>query len=562
MIFRTSRSYLLSKKSKGTTKVFAKNKKADLFTGGTPSLRGTLIKIAVLGLIDAGVVFVLMTLIAKHAWNIFALLAIIGLAINFIYLRRGGLPAKYLAPGVILLLIFQVYVVGFSGYISTTNYGSLHNGSYESALDAIKQSAYAPIEGAVEYELKVAEGDNKSLLFIASDFEAGKTYVGGTDYSKNPFREVTVADGLTKDEYGGVKSLKGVRILSDEEITNRSAEVTGTKVPMGPSVEKDGFLATTDAFMAQHYGYQYIYNEKNQTIKRVSDGVTFVADNKVGFFVNPADGELLSEVGWKVNVGFKNFSRIFNDKELRGPLTGILIWTFAFALLTVLSTFILGLGLALLLNDERIRGIRIYRAFLILPYAFPAFLSAYVWKGMFATENGFINRSILGLDNADGIPWLTETGPARIAVLLVNLWLGFPYMFLIATGALQAIPSDLSEAAGIDGAGPWKIFKLIKLPLLLVSLAPLLIASFAFNFNNFTIIYLVTGGGPIIDPTLKITAGGTDILITFVYRIAFGGAGGADYGLASAFSILIFAIIGSISFFSFRRTKALEEVTA
>lgn len=542
--------------------MFTRNKKAGLYTGGVPSLRGTLIKIAILGLIDAGLVFVLMLLIPKHAWNLVALLVIIGFAVNFIYLRRGGLPAKYLAPGVILLLIFQVYVVIFSGYISTTNYGSLHNGSYESALDAIKQSAYAPIEGSVEYELKVAEAADGSLLFIATDFEGGKTYVGGSNYSKNPFREVSAADGPVKDEYGAVVSLKDTKILSDEEITNRSVEVTTTKVPMGPDVEKDGFLSTTDAFTAQHYGYQYIYNEADRTIKRVSDGAVFIADNKVGFFVNPKNGELLSEVGWKVNVGFKNFTRIFNDKELRGPLTGIVIWTFLFAFLTVISTFILGLGLALLLNDERIKGLKIYRAFLILPYAFPAFLSAYVWKGMFATENGFINRTILGLDNGNGINWLTETGPARAAVLLVNLWLGFPYMFLITTGALQAIPSDLSEAAGIDGAGPWKIFRLIKLPLLLVSLAPLLIASFAFNFNNFTIIYLVTGGGPIIDPTLKITAGGTDILITFVYRIAFGGAGGADYGLASAFSILIFAIIGSISFFSFRRTKALEEVTA
>jgi arabinogalactan oligomer/maltooligosaccharide transport system permease protein len=542
--------------------VFTRDKKASLYTGGVPSLRGTLIKIAILGLIDAGLVFVLMLLVPKKAWMMVVLLSVIGLAVNFIYLRRGGLPAKYLAPGVILLLIFQVYVVGFSGYISTTNYGSLHNGSFEAALDAIKQSAYAPIENSIEYELKVAETSDGSLLFIATDFESGKTYVGGSDYSKHPFSEVTIADGLVKDEFGGVTALKGAKILNDEEITNRSVEVTTTKIPMGPNVEKDGFLSTTDAFTAQHYGYQYFYSEENRTIKRVSDGAIFVADNKVGFFVNKQNGELLSEVGWKVNVGFKNFSRIFNDKELRGPLTGIVIWTFLFAFLTVISTFILGLGLAILLNDERIRGLKIYRAILILPYAFPAFLSAYVWKGMFATENGFINRSILGLSNDDGVPWLTETGPARIAVLLVNLWLGFPYMFLISTGALQAIPADLSEAAGIDGAGPWKIFRLIKLPLLLVSLAPLLIASFAFNFNNFTIIYLVTGGGPIIDPTLKITAGGTDILITFVYRIAFGGAGGADYGLASAFSILIFAIIGSISFFSFRRTRALEEVTA
>ena len=541
--------------------MFKKNRKASLYTGGEPSLRGTLIKIALLGLIDAGLVFVIMLLVAKHAWTMITVLSIIGIAVNFIYLRKGGLPAKYLAPGVILLLIFQIYVVLFSGYISTTNYGSLHNGSFEEALDAIKQSAYAPIEGSIDYELKVAEAKDKSLLFIATDFEGGKTYVGGRDYAKYPFHEVTATDGLVKDSYGAVTGLKDATILTDDQITDRSVEVTSTKVPMGPNVEVDGFLSTTDAFTAQHYAYQFIFNEKDKTIKRISDGVIFVADGSRGFFTNPKDGEILSEVGWKVNIGLRNFTRIFNDEQLRGPLIGIVIWTFLFAFLTVISTFILGLGLALLLNDSRIKGLKILRAFLILPYAFPAFLSAYVWKGMFATENGFINRSILGLDNSHGIHWLTETGPARAAVLLVNLWLGFPYMFLISTGALQAIPADLSEAAGIDGAGPWKIFRLIKLPLLLVSLAPLLIASFAYNFNNFTIIYLVTGGGPIIDPTLKITAGGTDILITFVYRIAFGGAGGADYGLASAFSILIFAIIGSISFFSFRRTKALEEVT-
>jgi arabinogalactan oligomer/maltooligosaccharide transport system permease protein len=227
----------------------------------------------------------------------------------------------------------------------------------------------------------------------------------------------------------------------------------------------------------------------------------------------------------------------------------------------VLTTFVFGLILALIFNDTRIRGLKIYRAIFILPYAFPAFLSAYVWRGMFNTQTGFINRSILGFMGENPIPWLEQQGPARAAVLLVNLWLGFPYMFLICTGALQAIPNDLTEAAGIDGASPWKIVKLIKLPLLLVSLAPLLIASFAYNFNNFGAIYLLTGGGPFLDPTLKVEAGATDILITFVYRIAFSRSVGADYGLASAFSVLIFLIIGSISYFSFKRTRGLEELT-
>jgi arabinogalactan oligomer/maltooligosaccharide transport system permease protein len=158
------------------------------------------------------------------------------------------------------------------------------------------------------------------------------------------------------------------------------------------------------------------------------------------------------------------------------------------------------------------------------------------------------------------IQWFEQQGAARAAVLLVNLWLGFPYMFLICTGALQAIPNDLTEAASIDGASAWKIIRLIKLPLLLISLAPLLIASFAYNFNNFGAIYLLTGGGPFLDQTLKVSVGATDILITFVYRIAFSGSIGADYGLASAFSVLIFMLIGSISFFSFKRTRGLEEL--
>lgn len=259
----------------------------------------------------------------------------------------------------------------------------------------------------------------------------------------------------------------------------------------------------------------------------------------------------------------KNFNTIFGKEELRAPLLKIFSWTVIFAVSSVLSTFVLGLALALLFNDERIRGKKIYRSIMILPYAFPGFLSAYVWKGMFSKDYGFINFNILGCNPAKGgdcIPWLAEEGWAKWAVLLCNLWLGFPYMFLITTGALQAIPSELTESAVIDGATPWQQFRLIKLPLLLVSLTPLLISSFAFNFNNFTLIYLLTQGGPIDSTTSGYEAGGTDILITFVYKIAFSTGHGRDYGLASAFSILIFFVVATFSLISFRRTRTLEDV--
>ena len=140
----------------------------------------------------------------------------------------------------------------------------------------------------------------------------------------------------------------------------------------------------------------------------------------------------------------------------------------------------------------------------------------------------------------------------------MNLWLGFPYMFLICTGALQAIPGELTEAGVMDGAGPMRRFWSITLPLLMVSVAPLLIASFAFNFNNFSLIFMLTGGGPNY-PGLPIIMGETDILISMVYSVAFE-SGVKQYGLASAMSIMIFFIVGFISWLGFRQTRKLEEI--
>ena len=259
--------------------------------------------------------------------------------------------------------------------------------------------------------------------------------------------------------------------------------------------------------------------------------------------------------GWRVGVGFENFTKMFADERLSAPFFQILVWTFAFALLSVLTTFALGLFLAIVFNDPRMRGRKIYRSLLILPYAFPAFLSALVWRGMLNTRFGFINEVLLG--GAD-IPWLTNEWLAKLSILGVNLWLGFPYMFLVCTGALQSIPGDITESARMDGAGRFRVFRSITLPLLMISVAPLLIASFAFNFNNFTLIYMLTGGGPNFSGTPYVI-GHTDLLISMVYSVAFE-SGLKQYGLASALSILIFLIVGTISYIGFRRTRSLEEL--
>ena len=184
----------------------------------------------------------------------------------------------------------------------------------------------------------------------------------------------------------------------------------------------------------------------------------------------------------------------------------------------------------------------------------PGVLSMLTWRGMYNEDNGIINR-IIGAE----LPWLSDPTLAKAAVLITQLWAGTPYMFLICTGAIQALSSEVIEAAQVDGASPSKIFWKIKLPLVLYSLTPLLIASYAYNFSNFNAIFLLTGGGPQIIESGGI-AGHTDILISYTYRLAFTAGKGNDYGLASAVSFLNFAIIAIISVYGFRKSKSVENM--
>ena len=198
------------------------------------------------------------------------------------------------------------------------------------------------------------------------------------------------------------------------------------------------------------------------------------------------------------------------------------------------------------------RGQGIYRLLLIIPYGLPGILAVLVWKAMLNPDFGFINQ-VIGSD----IGWLTEPNLARFSVLMVNLWMGFPYFFLVCSGALTAIPVDLKEAAFVDGASGRYAFRTVVLPLLLVATAPLLVTTFAFNFNNYALIELLTQGGPF--PGTINDGGSTDLLINFTFRLAFNQAN-QQLGLASAIAMLIFVIVGTVAAYGFRITRKLEEI--
>ncbi|QIV88231.1 ABC transporter permease subunit [Glutamicibacter mishrai] len=497
------------------------------------SIGSILIKIIVIAIVDATAVFALFTAIGREAWAIATVIAVITVLINVVYFKKGWLPAKYLLPGTIFLLIFQVFVIGYTGYIAFTNYGSGHNSDKADAVSALLQSNQERVEGSPGYPVKVYSGDDGLAMLIERE---GQQLIGDEIDALAP------VDPASLGEY---------KELTFADLLGRQQEVTSLKVPVSDN-PADGTLRTSDGRTAYQYTSSLKYDEAADTMTDQKTGLVY-KDTGVGAFTADDGTQLMP--GWSINVGFDNFSRAFTDSSIRGALFSVSVWTFAFALLSVASTFFLGLFLAIVFNDMRMKGRKIYRVISILPYAFPAFLGGLVWAGMLNKDFGFVNQVLFG---GAGIPWLTDPWLAKFSVLWVNLWLGFPYMFLVCTGALQSIPQELSEAATIDGAKPFQIFRLIKLPLLLVSVAPLLISSFAFNFNNFNVIYMLTEGGPRLEDA-GLNVGATDILISMVYKVAFVGSQ-RDYGLASAFSIIIFVIVAIISIISFKQTKALEEL--
>src|SRR5699024_374794 len=173
------------------------------------------------------------------------------------------------------------------------------------------------------------------------------------------------------------------------------------------------------------------------------------------------------------------------------------------------------------------------------------------WSNFYNRDFGLINE-MLGLN----LDWFGDPSLAKVAVLLTNLWMGFPYMFIVSTGALQAIPDELMGAARMDGAPRLQSTSKILLPLLLVAVAPLLVSSFAFNFNNCNASELLPEGGPRADGP---GGGAAGALISTVYRIAFGGSG-ADFGSASAVSVCLYVLTGVLAAVQFRFTNVLEDV--
>lgn len=247
-------------------------------------------------------------------------------------------------------------------------------------------------------------------------------------------------------------------------------------------------------------------------------------------------------------VGWRNFGQIFSwsngNNAFAYTFGEILLWTLIWAFFATFTNYFLGMLVALAINKKGIKGKKIFRGILVLTIAVPQFISLLYISNMFGTD-GIVNRTLLSWGwISQPLPFFTNATWARITVIVINIWVGIPYLMLMISGVLMNIPADLYESAKIDGANAWQQYTKITLPYTLFVTGPYLLTSFTGNMNNFNVIYLLSGGGPKTNIAMSSSAGETDLLVTWLFKLTMNDK---NYYMASVIGILVFVVVAFIS---------------
>ncbi len=460
-------------------------------------------------------------------------LVLIGIVLSLlsviVWYKKSFLSYRFLFPGMMCFLIFTIFPIFFSVLISFTNLGTGHFFSKEEATKTLLQNSYLP-ENPESLNFQLFVSDNQ--YFLNSD-----SYIA-------QFR-LDQKEAVHLIALGENSKTQSLTILPLKEVYKLSPKLKALTFVL-PN-QRELSYHRTDLLIEKKALYKI--HPKTGHLENQQTGETYIANHDTGFYVEK-DSKKKILPGFYTFVGVNNYLNVFTNPNFKKTFLKVSTWTFIWALVGVALSFSLGISLAIFLNDKNLKGKAIYRNLLILPYSIPFFISVLVFKGMFSKDFGIINETLKYL-TLSPVPWLENAFWAKISCLLVNLWLGFPYMFLVTTGILQSIPESVYEAAKIDGANRWHRFRHITFPMVLNAITPLLIGSFAFNLGNFVGIYLLTGGGPAMDGATT-PAGETDILISYTYRLAFEGAGGQLFGMASSIALFIFVIITILTVINFK----------
>jgi len=482
----------------------------------------------------------LVVLMYAQGEYLFAIVTLIllssGLAIFF---RRRAQAWRYVWPGLAGMVLFVLFPLACTIAIAFTNYSSTNQLSFERARQVLLDRQF---QAGESYPFSLwSTSDNQWRLQLDS---AGKHFIS-PPFALSGKGEQTLTLSETQQPPTGERAM-----LRDITKNRQALSQLTALLPDGTQLRMSS--------LRQFSGTQPLYRlAEDNSLTDKQTGKIWYPNDDTGFWqTKDANQQWTSEKlspGYTVAVGWDNFLRVLTDKGIQQPFVAIFIWTVIFAALTVFLTVAVGMVLACLMQWEALKGRAVYRLLLILPYAVPAFISILIFKGLFNQSFGEINMMLDGLFGIKPA-WFSDPAMARTMLVIVNTWLGYPYMMILCMGLLKAIPDDLYEASALDGATPMQNFFRITLPLLIKPLTPLMIASFAFNFNNFVLILLLTDGGPDRLGTTT-PAGYTDLLVSYTWRIAFEGGGGQDFGLAAAIATLIFLLVGALALFNLRFTR-------
>ncbi len=495
------------------------------------------IVLSIVGGIDLVLLYGITLMYAKGELAFALLVLVLATAGSWVFVSKKGYNYRYVYPSLLGLIAFIVFPLLYTVNVAFTNFGS----------------------------------NNLLPLERVRDIHLAKTYKTGGDsftfkmYQAGAHFQLALFPGKNSDEFYVTEAFKAEAEPVSVEASVSSSRPSGAELPMRNVIQHRASLKQLDIQLPdgsslamtslRKFGQiKNIYQlEKNNKLLDTRTGSLITPDMTTGFYVDKEGNSIAP--GFTVYNGWDNFTRVLTDPGIQGPFLKIFIWTVTFSLLSVVFTLIIGLLMACLVQWEPLKGNGIYRMLLILPYAVPAFISILIFRGLFNQNFGEINML---LDYLFGVKpeWFSNELLAKTMVIIVNTWLGYPYMMILCIGLLKSIPDDLYEASAIDGATPWQNLSKITIPLMIKPLIPLLIASFAFNFNNLVLIALLTSGAPdMINASTP--AGTTDILVSYTFRIAFGSYG-QDYGLASAIATLIFLMVGVIAWLNLKATQKYQ----
>ncbi|WP_416261140.1 maltose ABC transporter permease MalF [Gibbsiella quercinecans] len=500
------------------------------------------LKWLVVGLLSLFTCYLIVLMYAQGEY-LFAIITLLLISAGiYVFANRRAYAWRYVYPGVAGMGLFVLFPLICTIAIAFTNYSSTNQLTFERAQSVLMQRQF---QSGQTFTFALFPAPAQQWRLQLTDPASGQQMLS-EPFSFNAGQPQTLAMAAVSAAPSEERAT--LRVITQ----NRQAlSQIVAKMPDGGELRMSS--------LRQFSGTSPLYSlaADGTTLTNNQTQVQYRPNDDIGFYqaVN-ADGNWAQETlspGYTVTIGWQNFLRVLHDEGIQKPFVSIFIWTIIFSVMTVILTVAVGMVLACVVQWEALKGKAMYRVLLILPYAVPSFISILIFKGLFNQSFGEINMM---LSHLFGIKpaWFSDPFTAKSMILIVNTWLGYPYMMILCMGLLKAIPDDLYEASAMDGAGPLQNFFRITLPLLIKPLTPLMIASFAFNFNNFVLIQLLTNGGPDMIGTTT-PAGYTDLLVSYTYRIAFEGGGGQDFGLAAAIATLIFLLVGALAILNLKASK-------